>query len=225
MRQRPPALFNSARVAYALAGALLLSIAARFKGPLEQSMASHMLLQIPALLIAGVLFAIALRGLLENAGGADSGRIHRAIRFINRRFQGIDEHGVAALTAFVLSSAYWMIPKALDDVLVSPAAEAFKFASLILVGMALPGALTRANRIIQLFFLGNFAAMTAIVGMLYQEAQVRLCNFYLMDDQVVAGQGLVALSVVIPLLWFLRNVRTDSAAHFRAGSRDMRNAG
>ena len=29
----------------------------------------------------------------------------------------------------------------------------------------------------------------------------RLCNFYLVDDQVLAGQGLVWLSALIPALW------------------------
>ena len=49
--------------------------------------------------------------------------------------------------------------------------------------------------------------MTAIVGLLYQDNPARLCNFYLLDDQLRAGQGLVLLSVLLPALWLWRVLR------------------
>ncbi|MEO8600092.1 MAG: hypothetical protein ABI656_09715 [bacterium] len=187
----------------ALLGVLLLIAAATFRFTLERSMALHMLVQMPMLLGAGVACAFAL-SCVRRKTQHTSNKLLRGIAHLSRyRFGKIDEYGIVALTFFLLLSAYWMIPKALDDVLVSPVTELLKFAGFFLAGLILPGTWARANRVIQLFFLGNFAWMMAIIGMLYQDTTVRLCNAYLLDDQLIAGQGLVVLSIVIPTLWCL----------------------
>ncbi|MGV8899820.1 MAG: hypothetical protein ACOH2B_11345 [Burkholderiaceae bacterium] len=190
----------------ALLSVLLLTLATAFRVVLERSMPLHMLVQMPMLLGAGVACAFALRHAcsVQNT----SNRLQCGIgRLAAHRFWKIDEYGIVALSFFLLLSAYWMIPKALDDVLVSPAAEMLKFAGFFGVGLVLPGTLARANRVIQLFFLGNFSWMMAIVGMLYQDTTVRLCNAYLLDDQVIAGRGLVVLSVLLPVIWFMHSAR------------------
>jgi hypothetical protein len=69
------------------------------------------------------------------------------------------------------------------------------------VGVALYHALRRSHMVVQLFFLGNFCWMLAIVGMLYRDSVTRLCNFYLLDDQEIAGNGLLALAIILPLVW------------------------
>ena len=50
-------------------------------------------------------------------------------------------------------------------------------------------------------FLGNLLAMTAIVGLLYIDSPLRLCNAYLQDDQILLGQWLVGISATLGLLW------------------------
>lgn len=129
------------------------------------------------------------------------------VRLVGHHYGKTDEYGIVGLSFFLLLSAYWMIPKALDDVLASFDAELLKFTAFFLAGVVLPGALSRANRVTQLFFLGNFSWMMAMVGLLYQDTAVRVCNSYLLDDQVVAGRGLVALSIAIPVIWFLHEAR------------------
>ncbi|NMM28766.1 MAG: hypothetical protein HHJ12_16125 [Glaciimonas sp.] len=191
----------------ALSGVLLLTIAAAFRFTLERSMALHMLVQMPMLLGAGIACAFALSCVTRNAQNTPN-RLQRGIAHLaGCRLWKIDEYGIVALTFFLLLSAYWMIPKALDDVLVSTTAETLKFAAFFIAGLALPAALARTNRVIQLFFLGNFAWMMAIVGILYQDTAVRLCNSYLLDDQVMAGRGLVVLSIAIPIIWFMHAAR------------------
>jgi hypothetical protein len=61
----------------------------------------------------------------------------------------------------------------------------------------------RAHLVFRLFFFGNFSWMMAIVGLLYYDNPVRLCNFYLQSDQEIAGIGLVIMACVLPLLWLL----------------------
>src|SRR3546814_9488470 len=58
-----------------------------------------------------------------------------------------------------------------------------------------------AGTIVQLFCLGNWAAMSATVGLLYQQVQNRLCNLYLLGDQQSTGEGLVMLAVLVPVIW------------------------
>lgn len=169
---------------------LLLVVAVACRQPLERSMALHMLLQLPMVIAVGILLA----PVLSHLAGSHASRLAL-----------YDAHGVTGLLAFSLVTTYWMIPKALEHALIAPAAEAGKFLSLLLAGMLLPAALAHANRIIQLFFLGNLAAMMAIVGMLYQDAPQRLCNLYLRDEQTAAGIGLVFLAIAIPLLWGLHH--------------------
>ena len=50
-------------------------------------------------------------------------------------------------------------------------------------------------------FLGNLLAMTAIVGLLYIDSPLRLCNAYLQDDQIRRGQWLVGISSALGLAW------------------------
>lgn len=195
-----PHLPASARaLSAALLSIGLLAIAAGFRLPLERSMPLHMLVQMPMLLGAGIACAYAALHFQR----AQNRLLAGVARLVSGSCKKLDEYGIVGLTFFLLLSAYWMIPKALDDVLVSPGAEIGKFAAFFLAGLMLPGTLARANRVTQLFFLGNFAWMTAIVGMLYQDTAVRLCNAYLLDDQLIAGQGLVILSIAVPAVWFI----------------------
>jgi hypothetical protein len=182
------------RIAWLAGSVLLLLGAALYRQALEASMAWHMLLQMPAIFVAGVLVAQA----------ATSGAQARANSFgatLLRRLRQADLHGLPGLLALSFLLSYWMIPKTLEHTLVSPLAEYGKFVSLFGGGLILRDCLSRANRMIQLFFVGNVAWMTAIVGLLYQDNSTRLCNFYLLDDQTLAGQGLVLLSVALPVLW------------------------
>jgi cytochrome c oxidase assembly factor CtaG len=203
MKFRTSDLHIAKALSYASSGVLLLTAAAAFRMMLERSMGLHMLVQIPAVTIAGVLIAAALAHCKGACAHVNKAPVRDMVQLAANRISQCDQYGIAGLSAFLLLTAYWMIPKALDEVLESSAAESLKFASLFLAGLLLYGALARANRIIRLFFIGNFSAMTAVVGILYQDAPMRLCNFYLRDDQTIAGQGLVGLSVAIPALWLL----------------------
>jgi hypothetical protein len=177
-----------------MTGIALAGLAVVYRQVLEATMARHMLLQIPMLIAAGALVAFGMPRM--NAAAFFSG------------LRGCDENGITGLFAFMLVTAYWMIPKALDSAAVSLVTDTAKFMSLLLAGLLLPGSLSRANTILQLFFIGNFASMTAIAGMLYQDAPRRLCNLYLIDDQMIAGTALVTLAVAIALLWCVRQFIT-----------------
>ena len=162
---------------------MLLAFGAR--GWLESIMFTHMLVQLPLLFSAGWLL---------------SGQVCWP-----HRLTVLDRYGLTSLAALLFISAYWMIPRALEQSLQSPLAEAGKFASFVLAGLMLPSALRRARLVIQLFYLGNFCWMTAIAGIQYQNMPQRLCNAYLLGDQSATGIGLVVLSILIAVAWCVRH--------------------
>lgn len=163
-------------------GALLLGAAFLFRDLLEATMLGHMVLQIPVIFFGGLLlFGRAMRN--------------------SELFASYDRHGLTGLTALLIISSYWMIPRALEFSLTMPGYELAKFASWALLGAALPASIARANIVIQLFYLGNFCAMTAIAGMLYQDVPEQLCNAYLKDDQALTGAFLIILAVAAAVGW------------------------
>jgi len=159
-------------------GLLCLAFAVFGAAWLEASMLRHMLLQLPLLLAAGSLLA-------------------SAPLLYWSRIVRIDQHGISGLTALLMVSAYWMIPRALELSLAHRGYAVAKFASMLVVGWWLPGALRRAHVVVQVFYLGNLSWMMAMAGLLYQDLPQRLCNAYLLDDQEQTGRALVLAALLI----------------------------
>ncbi|MDN5844185.1 MAG: hypothetical protein L0H54_12160 [Alcaligenaceae bacterium] len=176
-----------------------LAVAILFRTPLTALMSTHMLVQIPLLVLAGV-FA-------EQAWRARPGRGRNPIRAAGAKRWSYNEYGVPGMLLATLIGAYWMIPKALDDALVLWQVEVFKYLGLFLVGVIVRASVRHSDTVIKLFFLGNFCWMSAIVGMVYLDQPIRLCNAYLQGDQEWAGRGLIALAIILPSTWLLAEVR------------------
>ena len=91
-----------------------------------------------------------------------------------------------------------MVPRALDGALSSGAMELFKFVSLpLLVGAPVALGWRELPFVGKGFVLANVLPMWAVVGWLYIAAPTRVCNYYLVDQQVVAGYGLVFASIAL----------------------------
>ena len=170
---------RQAVLAAVLAGAAILL----FRRWLEADMARHMLIEFPLLLVAGVATAKALPD--------------RAVALIMRA----NQLGLAGFTFVSLTAAYWMIPVALDQALLSGPTAAAKYTSFLAAGMLLPVSFQAAPLAMQAFFVGNWVWMTATVGLLYQNAPQQLRVNYLIGTQLSAGEGLVAAAVAIAALW------------------------
>lgn len=161
---------------------LVLAIPA-VRSMMEGDMALHMLLQFPLLLLAGWLLA---KGLPARA-----------------RLQQWNYAGVAGLLMASLVLMFWMIPRALDMALSDGTVEFLKFLTLLMAGVALELSWQSAGLIVRGFFLGNVLPMMMVVGWLYVEAPIRICNSYLTDDQLRAGSGLQALAIAGSVVWLL----------------------
>jgi hypothetical protein len=151
----------------------------------ESGMTTHMLVQYPALMLAGALLV-----------GAVPSRWQR-------HWQRFNQLGIAGLLGVALTMALLMVPRVLDLALVDPFIESAKLFALVASGAALALSWQRAGIVIQAFFLGNVLPMLAVVGTLYQDSPARLCNAYRLDDQQMLGTALLWVSAGILTAWLL----------------------
>ncbi|HUW25286.1 MAG TPA: hypothetical protein VMW07_02035 [Gallionella sp.] len=153
----------------------------------EATMTAHMLLQIPLLAAIGFAASRLLPercqlGLLAAVGGA-----------------------VPCVVLAIFASSYWMLPRALDAALANPLAETGKFLSIpILIGIPLALAWRRLSILGRGFVWTNFFSMLAVLGWLYIAAPVRICNSYLVNEQVLTGWHMVKLALFLFVWWLAR---------------------
>lgn len=154
----------------------------------EASMSLHMLLQLPLLFAAGWAAAASLP------------------RQWVRRYACVDAHGLTSATLATGISAFWMIPAALDLAVLEPVAAWLKYGSWMLAGLLLAQGWQRLGAEVSAFFLGNAAWMLITAGLLYRDADTRVCVSYRFDEQAVSGNGLVLWGMVVGgmALWRLR---------------------
>lgn len=162
---------------------LLLMLVPPVREMTESSMTAHMLIQYPCLMLSG--------GLLVNAMPA---------RWLLAS-QRWNELGIPGLIGSALALALLMIPRVLDLALVDAGVAAMKLLALVTTGAALSLSWQRAGVVMQAFFLGNVLWMTAVVGVLYQESAVRVCNAYRLDDQKDLGMALVLIAIGTGVIW------------------------
>jgi hypothetical protein len=153
---------------------------------LESDMAVHMTIQVPLLIGIGLLLASGARA-HEPHWLADA-----------------DWLGIPGMVMVVLGTSFWMLPRALDGAVADPLVDAAKFLSLpVLVGLPLGVSWRLMPRLGRAFIWANFIPKLGAIGGLYLAAPTRLCAYYRLDQQAVAGWTLIVLAVVLGLLWFI----------------------
>ncbi|WP_431052816.1 hypothetical protein [Roseateles sp. L2-2] len=152
----------------------------------EASMFTHMVVQLPLLLLAGLCAG-------RRLSGPTSARVAM-----------VDAFGLTSVLLVIASSFAWMIPAALDLALLSPSIDLLKHVSLWAAGFLLGTARRRLTLGMETFLLGNVGWMLATAGLLYMDATTRLCVNYLFDEQRAAGIGLMAMGVLLGLRLMVR---------------------
>jgi len=176
---------------------------------LEATLVGHMLLQIGLLGLAGWWVG---RGLdLERAD---------YIAPWNR-------YGATGLIIAASCILLWMLPRNLDAALESTAWEVAKFITVpLLAGMSLAASWFRLPAILRGVIWGQILPMLVVMGSVYRQAPVQLCNNYLLDQQELLGTGMWILAFVIAIycascvlacrgVTQLATAGTDAGAHPR----------
>lgn len=143
-------------------------------------MVGHMLVQIPLLIIIGMLWAPLMPARLREWLSA------------------CNAEGIPLTLLALFSSTYWMLPRSLDAALNSAVMEFAKFITLpLLVGQPLALSWRRLSLIGQGFVWSNFVSMLGVLSWLYIVSPVRVCNNYLVNQQIVLGQGMLAITLAL----------------------------
>lgn len=170
----------------------LLAVLVFFPGRnfLESSMTRHMLVQYPLLMLCGALLAGRLSAAL-----ADRALVREDPA------SSWNAYGMTGLFGTALGLALLMIPRVLDLALVNPWVEFIKMTTLVVSGAAIYRSWRPAGWLVQGFFLGQVLPMMAVAGTLYESSPTRVCNAYLLGDQVLLGQLLVWIAAGTALAW------------------------
>ncbi|EBA17369.1 hypothetical protein RSK20926_06522 [Roseobacter sp. SK209-2-6] len=140
-----------------------------------ESPIQHVLVQMPLLVLAGIVAAHDLRV-----------RQDWAIPLL-----------LLALTTFL----FWMLPRNVDWAL-TPAGELSKYISLpLLLGLPLRLCWPWLGPILRGFLKANALSMLGVLGFLYTHAPIRICNSYLVSAQQNLGFAFLYLAAVLACIW------------------------
>ncbi len=168
--------------------ALLLIICLATPGArslLEREMVSHVLIQIPLLAICGVWVGNYL---------SKSRQLH------------IPYHIALPLFLVALFTLmFWMLPRMLDASLEQAGYIAAKFVTLpFLLGIPLALSWGSLGISTKAFVMTNTVSMLAVLAWLYLESPVRLCNYYLADEQKKLGIYLLCILGAVSFYWIAK---------------------
>ena len=148
-------------------------------------MVGHVLLQLPLLVTIGLFAADVVPAKLKNM-----------IILINAG-------GIFGCISITFIFLVWMIPRWLDASLVYETVVLAKYASLIVGGVLLRMSWPIAHPITRGLLQIEFIAMLLRLGWLYLISPERLCNSYLLSDQIWLGRGLLIIAFALCLTWLI----------------------
>ena len=152
---------------------------------LEQSMVSHMLVQLPLLAYCGVLIG------------------NFSQKFFKLKIAYC--YSLPLIIVAFTTAMFWMLPRNLDASLAYTEFEILKFITIpLLLGVPLSLGWHNVGAITRSFFITNLLSMLVVLAWLYIEAPVRLCNYYLIDEQQVVGQLILYITGAVILYWCTR---------------------
>ncbi len=154
---------------------------------LAVSMIGQMLIQIPLLVVSGYLLGRGIQGRCETI--QDS----------------YNHNGIPGFLIALFTSFYWILPRSIDAALNSGWMELFKFVTVpLLIGLPLALSWKKIASIFKGFVWANVVSMCFVMGWLYVNAPVRLCNNYLTNQQVALGRTLMSLAIIVFVFFFLK---------------------
>lgn len=152
-------------------------------GWFSATMPRHQLLQVPAMLLLGVL----------------------AVRSARRRGLRLpDTHNwdPALLVLAVGAMLFWMIPRSLDIASTNAVADQLLHVSWFLIGAIAANSLPRVSFIVGVALAIHALAMLIMLGVVYQRYPGLICTAYTMEQQRYTGRILLyAAPILGAILW------------------------
>lgn len=162
---------------------------------MESVMVIHMHMQMTMLVIAGFLMAKFF-----------------LVRF-PRFFEKWNHNGLPGILLFFIITAYWMLPRTMDEALTVWSVELFKFISLpFMAGIALRDSWKKLRSFGKNGVIITYAIMFLSLGWLYIWSPVQLCNNYLIIEQLTLGWGFIATAICM-VIYLGYNFFIDPSAY------------
>jgi|SRR5690625_857744 len=161
----------------------------------ESIMSIHMHMQMPLLAVAGMLMT----------------------PFLQQKFKSFFEkwnaNGVPGIILFLIVVFYWLIPRAMDDALMSIPVEIFKFFSwTFLIGVPLRDSWPKLSKAVKNTVYIVLSVVYIGMAGLYIFSPDQLCNNYLIVEQRTLGWGFLLIAFCI-LLYFVQTLFIDEEAY------------
>jgi len=161
----------------------------------ESIMSIHMHVQMPLLMIAGMLMT----------------------PFLQQRFPKFfakwNGNGIPGIILFMIIVIYWLLPRAMDEALTIPAVEIFKFISWpFLAGVPLRDSWRKLRKFIQNAVFIIISMIFSLMGWLYIASPTQLCNNYLIIEQVALGWGFIIIAACL-MLYFIQTLFVDESVY------------
>jgi hypothetical protein len=159
----------------------------------ESVMVIHMHMQMPLLVIAGMLMT----------------------HFFQQKFPSFfnkwNENGVPGILLFLIIFSYWLLPRAMDEALTFPAVEVFKFISLpFLAGVPLRDSWKKIRKGWKNTVFTITSVLFGLMAYLYIFSDSQLCNNYLIVEQITLGWAFLFTAVAI-LVYFIQSLFIDTS--------------
>lgn len=157
---------------------------------MELIMIVHMLVQLPLFILSGLMVGKA------------------TINRLPRLFAKWNTNGVPGILVAVFITTYWMLPRAMDEALVSLYVEWFKFISLPVAGILIVDSWRKLQEIGRGFLFLNYLPMFGLMAWLYIDSPIQVCNNYLATEQKALGWGFAFITFCM-IFYIVQYVFTD----------------
>jgi hypothetical protein len=158
----------------------------------ESIMVLHMHMQMPLLIIIGMLFTPYLKGKFPSF------------------FARWNENGIPGILLFFIILIYWMIlPRAMDDAITNVTVEIFKFISLpFLAGLPLRDSWKKLSKKGKNLALISISIIYSFVAILYIASPNQLCNNYILAEQKALGWTSLFTAIGI-IIYYVQSLFID----------------
>lgn len=170
--------------------------------PVKQLMESHMvgqmIVQLPLLVVAGFFIGEAIKSKIT----------------VDQNNSKLN--GVAGILLAVFTISYWMLPRAMDASINDVWFGILKYSTLpLLAGIPISLCWRKLHPLWKNFIWANNISMFAVMGWLFIISPVRLCNNYLLGQQILLGQIFLLVTALICIYFIFRSFMLDHHTNFR----------
>lgn len=170
-------------------------------------MIGHMLIVYPILVFVGYLLGQTIQ---------EPRWLHKA-----------NANGIPGVLIASFTLAFWMIPRWIDQSIGDTAFGLVKYLSLSMgVGTILAMSWQKLGTIARAVIKIEFLTMLFRLGWIYTISPERLCNNYLINEQALLGEALIATGIALSIIWglpvFFGGADQRKATAIQLGSNEMR---